>query len=326
MLIDTFNRKHDYLRISLTDACNLRCTYCMPEDDYAFLPSSKTMKEEEIFRIAEVFVSLGVTKIRLTGGEPLVRKDAPEIIRRLSTLPVTLSLTTNATRLHTCMDAIRDAGIKAINISLDTLDRNRFQLLTKRDEFERVRANIELLLQQDIQPKINMVVMKGVNDQEIPDFIRWTSEQPVHIRFIEFMPFSGNHWDKEKVLTWRDIVSIVEQHHSIVPLGRGQNETASQYQIPGHPGTFAIISTMSAPFCGDCNRIRLTADGKLKNCLFSASETDILTPFRNGADIIPLITETIRLKKKELGGQFTAQLDQVEADHIQNRSMISIGG
>jgi cyclic pyranopterin phosphate synthase len=326
MLIDTFNRKHDYLRISLTDVCNLRCSYCMPEDEYAFLPAEKTMKEEEIVQIAALFVTLGVTKIRLTGGEPLVRKDAPAIIRRLAALPVSLSLTTNATRLHTCMDALTEAGIQSINISLDTLDRNRFQLLTKRDRFNTVRQNIDLLLQRGIEPKINMVVMKGVNDQEIPDFIEWTKADPVHVRFIEFMPFSGNHWQKENVLTYKDILTKIEDIYTVVPLGRGANETASKFQIPGHKGSFAVISTMSAPFCGDCNRIRLTADGKLKNCLFSASETDILTPFRNGADIVPLIRETILAKKKELGGQFTAELDRVDADHIQNRTMISIGG
>lgn len=326
MLMDSFGRIHDYLRISLTDVCNLRCNYCMPDDDYHFMPSDKLMKADEIFQLASVFVSLGIKKIRLTGGEPLVRKDAGEIIEKLASLPVALTITTNGTRLHEHLDKLIKANIQSINISLDTLDRNRFHLLTKRDSFEQVRDNIDLLLSNNIHPKINMVVMKGVNEHEIMNFVEWTQHHPVHVRFIEFMPFSGNHWQREQVFTWQDILKQIETKYRFTPLTKRPHDTAKHYQIDGFNGTFAVISTMSAPFCGDCNRIRLTADGKIKNCLFSATETDILSPFRKGEDIISIVRQNISAKAKELGGQFTSDLEKVEASHIQNRSMISIGG
>src|ERR1700755_3624848 len=194
MIIDNFNRVHNYLRISLTDNCNLRCFYCMPEEDYDFTPASRLMQVDEIKKLSRIFVEQGVTKIRLTGGEPLVRKDAAKIILSLSKLPVELSLTTNATRLHDFITILKEANIKSINISLDTLQPDKFLLVTKRDLFHQVRSNIELLLHHQFNVKINMVVMKGFNDDEINDFIAWTMHNPVQIRFIEFMPFSSNRW------------------------------------------------------------------------------------------------------------------------------------
>lgn len=326
MIVDGFNRKHDYLRISLTDNCNLRCFYCMPEEDYMFTPASKLMQADEIEAIAKIFVSQGVKKIRLTGGEPLVRKDAADIIMRLSKLPVKLTLTTNATRLHEFVDVIKDAGISLINISLDTLKKDRFILMTKRDHFEKVMSNIELMISNNIHFKVNAVVMKGLNDDEISDFITWTKNSPVHVRFIEFMPFDGNRWNSDRVITWQQILEKAKQSFDIVPLERVIHDTAKKYQVKDHLGTFAVISTMSAPFCGDCNRMRLTADGKMKNCLFSKTETDLLTPFRMGEDIVPLIYQSIRDKKEALGGQFTTELDKIEISKLENRSMITIGG
>lgn len=326
MIVDGFNRKHDYLRISLTDNCNLRCFYCMPEEEYAFTPTSKLMQVDEIESIAKIFVSQGVNKIRLTGGEPLVRKDAAEIILRLSKLPVKLTLTTNATRLHEFVDVIKDAGITSINISLDTLLKDRFLLMTKRDQFEKVMSNIELMLENDIHVKVNAVVMKGLNDDEINNFIQWTRLTPIHVRFIEFMPFDGNKWNRDRVVTWQEILEVASSAFDIMPLDREQHDTAKKYQVTGHVGTFAVISTMSAPFCGDCNRMRLTADGKMKNCLFSTTEADLLTPFRNGEDIIPMIYQSIKNKKEALGGQFTTDLEKIEISKLENRSMITIGG
>lgn len=326
MIVDGFNRKHDYLRISLTDNCNLRCFYCMPEEDYMFTPASKLMQADEIEAIAKIFVSQGVKKIRLTGGEPLVRKDAADIIMRLSKLPVKLTLTTNATRLHEFVDVIKDAGISSINISLDTLKKDRFILMTKRDHFEKVMSNIELMIRNNIHVKVNAVVMKGLNDDEISDFITWTKNSPVHVRFIEFMPFDGNRWNSDRVITWQQILEKAKQSFDIVPLERVIHDTAKKYQVKDHLGTFAVISTMSAPFCGDCNRMRLTADGKMKNCLFSKTETDLLTPFRMGEDIIPLIYQSIRDKKEALGGQLTTELEKIETSKLENRSMITIGG
>ncbi|ULQ54871.1 GTP 3',8-cyclase MoaA [Flavihumibacter rivuli] len=325
-LIDNFNRVHNYLRISLTDNCNFRCFYCMPEEEYDFAPASRLMQADEIYSIAKLFVEQGVNKIRLTGGEPLVRKDAAKIIRSLAQLPVNLTITTNGSRLHEFMDLLKECRIRSLNISLDTLDRDKFLLMTRRDQFQRVHDNIHLLLREGFHVKVNMVVMKGMNEQEILDFIEWTRHDPVHVRFIEFMPFSGNRWTSNKVFTWQEMLELAGTTYDILPLAAEPNDTAKKYQVPGHQGTFAVISTMSNNFCGTCNRIRLTADGKMKNCLFSASETDLLNPLRNGEDILPLIQQTIKAKKKELGGQFTTDFENLEATTIHNRSMITIGG
>ena len=326
MIIDNYNRVHDYLRISLTDNCNLRCFYCMPEEDYDFTPASRLMQADEIETLAKSFVEQGVKKIRLTGGEPLVRKDAVKIILALSKLPVKLTMTTNATRLHDFIDVLKEANIKSVNISLDTLQPEKFLLITRRDLFHRVRSNIELLMHHQFNVKINMVVMKGFNDNEINDFIAWTMHNPVEVRFIEFMPFSGNRWTSNKVVELHEILSIINKEYTFLPLQNNKNDTAKHFMIPGYAGSFAIISTMSAPFCSGCNRMRLTADGKMKNCLFSNGEMDLLTALRNGEDVLPLIQQNIKTKAKELGGQFIADVNAIDANKIENRSMITIGG
>jgi cyclic pyranopterin phosphate synthase len=314
------------LRISLTDNCNLRCFYCMPEEDYEFTPASRLMQFDEIEAIAKIFVAEGVNKIRLTGGEPLVRKDAANIILALSKLPVTLTLTTNGTRIHEYVDTLAEAGIKSLNISLDTLQEEKFQLLTRRNQFRQVFNNIQLLIGRGFHVKVNVVAMKGLNDMEINDFIDWTRDTEVHVRFIEFMPFSGNKWTSNKVFTWQQILAVIESKYAVTRLQGEPNDTAKKYRIEGHKGSFAVISTMTAPFCSGCNRMRLTADGKMKNCLFSKEETDLLTAFRGGGDILPLIRQSIASKAKELGGQFTADFEHVHAEDIHNRSMITIGG
>jgi GTP 3',8-cyclase len=326
MIKDTFNRLHDYLRISLTDNCNLRCFYCMPEEDYDFTPASRLMQRDEIEAIAKIFVAEGVKKIRLTGGEPLVRKDAAEIIHSLARLPVQLTLTTNGTRLHHFADVFQQVNIRSLNISLDTLKPDKYMLVTRRDQFQRVWKNIQLLLQKDFHVKVNMVVMKGFNDNEINDFVAWTKDVPVHVRFIEFMPFSGNRWTSNKVVTLQHILDTISAKYDFIPLAKEKAETAKKFIVPGHAGTFAIISTMTSHFCGDCNRMRLTADGKLKNCLFSNGEADLLTAFRKGEDVRPLIYQNIMSKARQLGGQLTTDFEHLQAEAIQNRSMITIGG
>ena len=326
MIVDKFNRVHDYLRISLTDNCDLRCFYCMPEEEYQFTAPSKLMQAEEIESITKLFVQEGVNKIRLTGGEPLVRKDFADILARLAKLNIELTMTTNGTRLHEFVDAIKNSGIKSLNISLDTLQKDRYILMTKRDKQEQVMRNIQLMLDNGIGVKVNVVAMKGVNDEEINDFIRWTKDTPVHIRFIEFMPFDRNKWNMDKVITLQEILEKVKSEFEVESLDRLPHETAKKFSVPGHKGTFAVISTMSAPFCGDCNRMRLTADGKMKNCLFSQSETDLLGAFRNGDNIIPLIHQNIGDKKQALGGQFTTDMEKIETGSLHNRTMISIGG
>lgn len=326
MITDSFNRVHDYLRISLTDNCNLRCFYCMPEEEYNFTPASRLMQADEILTIAKLFVREGVKKIRLTGGEPLIRKDAAQIIAALGKLPAELVITTNGTRIHQMLPVLKASSIRTFNISLDTLQPDKFTLVTRRNLFHQVRSNIELLLQHHFTVKINMVVMKGFNDDEINDFIAWTTHIPVQVRFIEFMPFSSNRWTSNKVFSLQEILNVISRQYHFLPVEGEKNDTAKSFMVPGHAGSFAVISTMTSPFCSTCNRMRLTADGKLKNCLFSNGETDLLTALRQGEDILPLIHASIQSKAKELGGQFSSTFEMLDAASIQNRSMIAIGG
>lgn len=326
MIQDAFGRVHDYLRISLTDNCNLRCFYCMPEEKYAFAPASKLMQVEEIESLAKLFVSQGVKKIRLTGGEPLVRKDAPKIIEVLGKLDVELAITTNGIRVDEMLPELLSANIKSINISLDTLQQDKFLKITRRDLYHRVRSNIELLLHHNIRVKINVVVMKDLNENEILDFIALTKHNNIEIRFIEFMPFNGNKWSSNQVFTMHEILSEIATKYDAIPVTAEPNETSKRFIIQSHVGSFAVISTMSAPFCDTCNRMRLTADGKLKNCLFSKSETDLLTALRNGEDVLSLIHENILAKAKALGGQFSGAFETIDTSKIDNRTMITIGG
>jgi len=298
----------------------------MPEEEYTFTPASRLMQVNEIRELAEIFVKEGVKKIRLTGGEPLVRKDAAEIISKLAELPVNLAITTNGTRLHEFADVLKRANISSINISLDTLQEDRFKLVTRRDQFNIVMNNIRMMIDKGFHVKVNVVVMKGLNDSEINDFVEWTRNEPIHIRFIEFMPFEGNRWTSNKVFTLQEILDMIAEKYLFIKLNNEMHDTAKKFAVPGHAGTFAVISTMSENFCGDCNRMRLTADGKLKNCLFSRSETDLLTALRSGQDVVPLIHSNIMRKAKELGGQFSNDFEHIDASEISNRSMITIGG
>lgn len=326
MLIDSYNRIHNYLRISLTDNCNFRCFYCMPGDEHIFMPSAQMMQADEIQELAKIFVNFGVNKIRLTGGEPLVRKDVGTIIKNLSALPVSLTLTTNGVRLHEFLEVIKESNIRTVNISLDTLDAARFHQITKRNDFQKVWDNIHLLIEQGIHVKVNVVAMKGVNDTEINNFIAWTKNTPVHVRFIEFMPFTGNKWMSDKVFTWQQVLQKAEEQYSFIRLKDEGNDTAKKYLVPGHIGTFAVISTMTAPFCSTCNRMRLTADGKMKNCLFSKDEMDLLGALRSGKDVMSLVQQSIKEKYAERGGQFVSNFELLNSAGIENRSMIAIGG
>ncbi|MBN8833026.1 MAG: cyclic pyranopterin phosphate synthase MoaA [Niastella sp. SCN 39-18] len=327
MLTDQFNRVHNYLRISLTDKCNLRCAYCNPVDlPRGYFKGSARMTAGEIEQIVAVFVTQGVKKIRLTGGEPLVRKDAGEIIQRISKYPVELAISTNAVLVDKYIDVFKDAGIQSVNVSLDSLTREKFFAITRRDEFNRILDNIYLLLQNKFHVKINVVVMKNVNDDELNDFIAWTKHLPVHIRFIEFMPFAGNDWSREKVFSYQEMLAVIATQYKFLKLQDAKHDTDKKYLVPGYEGTFAVISTMSQPFCSGCNRMRLTTDGKMKNCLFSKTEVDILGALRSGVDIAPLIQQCVWDKEKALGGQFTPYDENFDASSISNRRMINIGG
>ena len=325
-ITDAFGRKHDYLRISLTDRCNLRCTYCMPEEGVALRSKNEFMTSEEVIQIASAFVSLGIKKIRLTGGEPLIKKDFNNILHQLSRLGVEISITTNGILLHKHFDSLLEAGVTKVNISLDTLKRQKFNLITRRDYFDLVFKNIQNSLLIFDEVKLNVVLIKGKNDNELIDFIDFTKENKVNIRFIEYMPFDGNNWRKELTVTQSEINDILQLNYGnkIEKLLDDNHSTSRNFKIEKYLGTFGFINTITNPFCDSCNRIRLTADGKLKNCLFSSNEMNLLDPLRMGKDIIPLIFKNINEKFKNHGGINSF----VKDSHIynKNRTMIAIGG
>lgn len=328
ILTDSFGREHNYLRISLTERCNLRCTYCMPADGIQLSPKSHIMTYEEIYRIAHKFVENGVTKIRLTGGEPLVRKDVSLIMEKLSTLPVELAITTNGVIVDRFIEQFKKCGIQKINVSLDSLDALKNESITRRNYFTKVYNNILLLVKEGFEVKVNCVLMKGFNDNEIIDFVELTKHHNLQIRFIEFMPFDGNKWNMEKLVSLEDILKQVYRRYDLAHFTRLKdqpNDTAKNYKIKDYQGSFAVISSVTNPFCDSCNRIRLTANGQLKNCLFSTSESDILTPLREGKSIDPIIQKAIRSKKKIRSGMDTLDKFKDPNSH-DNRSMIAIGG
>ena len=329
ILQDSHGRDHAYLRISLIERCNLRCTYCMPEEGVALSPKSHLMTYEEIYEIAKTFSDHGVTKIRLTGGEPLIRKDIPVILEKLATLPVELSITSNAVIIDKFIDVLKANGVKKINVSLDSLDEGKFKHITRRNEFKKVYNNILLLVKEGFEVKVNAVLMKNFNDNEIINFINFTKDLPVSIRFIEFMPFDGNKWDMAKMVSYAEVMEYVNKSFAddnIERLQDAPNDTAKNYKIKGYKGTFAVISSVTNPFCDSCNRLRLTANGQLKNCLFSSGESDLLTTLRAGKSIEPIIQKAVRAKFKVRGGMDTLKKLQEPKLHNNNRSMITIGG
>lgn len=329
ILTDTFNRKHTYLRISLTERCNLRCTYCMPEEGVELSPKSHIMSFDEIYTIAKTFVANGVTKIRLTGGEPLIRKDAKVILEKLASLPVELAITTNAVSVDRFIDTFKACGIENINVSLDSLDADKFKQITRRDYFEKVYNNIILLVKNGFNVKLNAVLIKGFNDNEIIDFVNLSKELAINIRFIEFMPFDGNKWDMKKMVSYKEIMDVVNASFSedkVIRIQDAPNDTSKNYKINGYKGSFAIISSVTNPFCDSCNRLRLTANGQIKNCLFSAKESDLITPLREAKAIEPVIQNAIQAKLKIRGGMDTLEKLQEPELHSKNRNMTTIGG
>lgn len=301
----------------------------MPAEGIQLSPKSHIMSYDEVYQIAKTFVDNGVTKIRLTGGEPLVRRDADVILKKLATLPVELSITSNAVIIDRFIDILKSCNIKNINVSLDSLNAEKFKTITRRNDFDKVYSNIMLLIKKGFNVKLNAVLIKGFNDNEIIDFIELTKELPISVRFIEFMPFDGNKWDKAKMVSYAEIMEIVHSNFNekqVIRIQDAPNDTSKNYTIKDYKGSFAIISSVTNPFCDSCNRIRLTANGRLKNCLFSSSESDLLTPLREGKQIESLIKKAIQTKFKVRGGMDTLEKLEKPDLHNQNRSMITIGG
>lgn len=329
MLTDSFGRGHNYLRISLTERCNLRCFYCMPPGGIALSPPDSIMTASEIEKIAGVFVKLGVTKIRLTGGEPLVRKDFEDIAQRLSKLNVEIALSTNGILIDQYLHTFKSTGIRKINVSLDTLNKTKFSDITRRDYFTRVLNNIGLLIENGFFPKINVVIIKGVNDNELMEFVELTRKWPVTVQFIEFMPFAGNKWDLTKTVPAKTMLEDIRESYGVTELLKIQDQphdTSCKYKIKTYPGSFGFISTISNPFCDSCNRIRLTANGRIKNCLFSQEETNLLESLRRKEPVEQLIIDSVRYKKAQRGGINNFTDEQGKKLVNVNRSMVTIGG
>ena len=300
-LIDTYGRVHRDLRISVTDRCNFRCQYCMPEEGMEWTPREELLTFEEIERLASLLVNrFGIESIRLTGGEPTVRANLSKLIEKLAKLNVDLSLTTNGATLPLIAGELYDAGLDRINISLDTLDRKRFESLTRRDNLKQVLHGIETAKSVGFDPvKINMVVMKGVNDDEVLDFVSYGRENGLVVRFIEFMPLDADEtWTESKVMPQNEILELISSKYDLEPLSRGSSPAARWKFVDG-PGEIGIIATVSEAFCDACDRIRLTADGKFRNCLFAIQEYDVRKLLRENAGdekIIELFSHAVKQK------------------------------
>lgn len=329
-LVDRFGRRHTYLRLSLTERCNLRCRYCMPAEGVPLAPRENLLTTSEIVRLTRLFVRLGVEKIRLTGGEPLVRKDAEAVTEALGRLGLrSLALTTNGLLLERKLDRLHRAGLTHINLSLDTLRPDRFANLTRRPGLDKVLAALALAFDYGYAGetlKLNCVVMRGVNDDELLDFVALTERLPVEVRFIEYMPFDGNEWASDALVPLREMRGRIEADVELIAQDDGPHETAQTFRVPGWPGRVGFVASMTAPFCAGCNRLRVTADGALKVCLFGDAEVSLRDRMRAGASDADLAA-TIRaaLSRK---AEAHAGVDGIAeaARRAEGRPMILIGG
>jgi GTP 3',8-cyclase len=290
VLVDTFGRVATDLRVSLTDRCNLRCTYCMPPEGLDWLPSPTLLTDDEVVRLVRIAVDLGVTEVRFTGGEPLLRKGLVSIVERVAALPGAprTSLTTNGIGLARLAKPLRDAGLDRVNVSLDTLDPQRFAELTHRDRHADVVAGLAAAAAAGLTPvKVNALLMRGVNDDEAPALLRWCLDRGYEMRFIEQMPLDAQHgWDRSEMVTAGEILAMLKAEFELdeEPDEHRGSAPAETWLVDGGPGRVGVIASVTRPFCGACDRVRLTADGAVRNCLFARSETDLRTSMRAGAD------------------------------------------
>lgn len=287
VLYDNHNRPITYLRLAVTDRCNLRCFYCMPEEGIKYLPKKELLTFEEIERLVRILAGLGISKVRLTGGEPFVRTDLMDLIRKISAVDGIdeLHITTNGILTGPHIPELKALGIKSVNLSLDTLDRERFKIITRRDEFDKTWSTFHQLLDANIQIKLNAVVMEGKNIDDLIPMVELTRNLPVSIRFIEEMPFNGEgnhypvlHWSHKRILE-----HIQRGFPEIKKATDAPHATASHYQVPGFKGDVGIIAAFTRTFCGSCNRIRVTAQGTLKTCLYDQGVLDIRSLLRSGS-------------------------------------------
>lgn len=284
-LIDTYGRVHRDLRVSLTDRCSLRCTYCMPFDFNKWLPSETLLKTDELVKVIEIAISQGITEVRLTGGEPLLRPDIVEIVSRINALenPPELSMTTNGVALAKVAKDLAIAGLRRINISLDTLDWERFQRMTFRDRYDDVIEGINAAKEAGLAPvKINTVLMRGINDDEALPLLKWALAENLSLRFIEQMPLdAGDAWTRANLVTAEEIFKQLNSEYELTPVSDRGSSPAEEFFINGGPAKVGIIASVTRSFCANCDRLRLTSDGQLRNCLFSNEETDLRSILRN---------------------------------------------
>ncbi len=376
-LVDLFGRKHTYLRVSLTEKCNFRCVYCMPEEGVQLTPRENLPTLEERRRLIDIFARLGVTKLRFTGGEPTVSNQLLPLVQYANSLRLashggndaessvsafrSIGITTNGLLLRNQLPSLIAGGLTSVNISLDSLKEEKFAKLTRRDgtSMHKVLASVRAALDAGLHTKLNCVLMAGVNDDELAAFVELTRHERLDVRFIEYMPFDGNKWDGTKLLPYRDALLRLEMEHGVLledarlaeaaaaaeaeALSRAagklnaaashynaahdKSDTTKWYRAPGHVGRVGFINTMTDHFCGTCNRLRLTADGKLKVCLFGSEELSLLDCLRAGqtdTEVISRMATAVRRKAERLGGEQNA-LDLASAERT-NRPMIMIGG
>ena len=285
-LVDSYGRGHRDMRISLTDRCSLRCTYCMPADFADWIPSAELLTTDELMFVLEIAVDEGIDEVRLTGGEPLLRPDVVDVVRRINALPrpPRISITTNALRLAGLAGPLRDAGLERVNVSLDTLDRERFKALTHRDRFDDVLAGLAAARAAGLAVKVNSVLMRGVNEDEAVPMLARALEEDWQLRFIEQMPLdAGGLWNRADMVTAEEILEKLSSAFDITPLPQRGTAPAEEFYVDGGPATVGVIASVTRPFCGTCDRLRLTADGQLRNCLFARDETDLRAVLRDDA-------------------------------------------
>lgn len=346
-LIDKFGRRHRYLRISLTDRCNLRCKYCMPDEgeDTVFTPSAggELLTTEELHRLVSLFVSLGVRKIRLTGGEPTIRGDLASIIRHLGEVsagapePLSMGITTNGVRLRKFLPHFRDAGLRSINLSLDTLVSAKFPLLARRSEewHQRIMEVLRTVAEQEehFTLKVNCVLLRGVNDDEIGEFVNLTKDMPLEVRFLEFMPFDGNSWSEGRLVSQDVIVESMQKHLERMGTSLERlppdspHDVANLWKVPGWRGRIGIIASMTDAFCGGCNRIRLTSNGQLRNCLFGEEGWSLRDEIRQGVSdelLTASIATGVKAKYTKLGGK--RDMHELQERGALALPMVALGG
>ena len=326
-LVDSFGRVVNYLRISVTDRCNLRCQYCMPADGVPWVPKEQILSFEEMVRIVRVMGGLGVSKVRITGGEPLVRRGLPELIEQFGRLPriEDISLTTNGVLLAAQADALFRAGLGRINISLDSLRPDSFASITRANLFGRIKEGIQAAVEAGFDPiKLNMVVIRGVNDDEIGDFARLTQHSRFEVRFLEYMPLDGyGNWDRTKLVSGAEILERLRQVGDLEPVqSDDRSEVAQRFRLNGYEGEIGLILPVTQPFCANCSRLRVTAEGFIKNCLFGQEEWNVRDLMRSGAsdeEVRSMIRLAVLRKHAAFGG-----LD-LDSDRSA-RNMSQIGG